>query len=153
VSLIPGIPSKLAAALGGLAWSLATFFVVPLLVFERTSVLDSIKGSAELIKRTWGEQMTMRIGFGAIGVALMLLSVVVITAFVAVAVALPGTHPALTLALILGALVLFFLCVCAIGILVQCLELLYTAVLYSYARTGMLPDEIAPELLPPATLR
>jgi len=150
LSAIPGVPSKLAGMLGGLAWSLATFFVVPLLVFERTNVFDSITRSAELIKRTWGPQITMRVGFGAISLVFTLLSLAVTLLFVAVVAIMPGSHPGITGALIVGAVVACILVLCAISLVIKCLELLYTAVLYSYARTGMLPDEIVPELLPPA---
>jgi hypothetical protein len=53
---LPDAAGQLVAALGGLAWSLATFFVVPFLVFERAGVVDAINASSSLIKRTWGEQ-------------------------------------------------------------------------------------------------
>ncbi|MFH1074426.1 MAG: DUF6159 family protein, partial [Candidatus Firestonebacteria bacterium] len=39
--------------LGGLAWAIGTFFVIPVLVNENIGIIDSIKRSAELIKRTW----------------------------------------------------------------------------------------------------
>jgi hypothetical protein len=153
VSEIPGVAARLVGALGGLAWSLATFFVVPMLVFERTGVVDSITRSAELIKRTWGDQAVMRIGFGAIGVALALIAIVVTGGLIAAGVAVSGTQPHLGLALIVGGMAAFCLGAVVVGLVTQCLELLYSAVLYTYARTGMLPEEIAPELLPPARPR
>lgn len=42
-------------ALFGIAWTLMTFFVVPVIVFERTSVFGMFSRSASTFKETWGE--------------------------------------------------------------------------------------------------
>jgi hypothetical protein len=56
---------KIVIGLIGAAWSIATFFVVPVLVLEDRSVTDSVKRSTELLKRAWGEAAVGTIGLGA----------------------------------------------------------------------------------------
>jgi hypothetical protein len=65
------------------AWSLATFFVVPVLALEDAGVRTALRRSASTIRRTWGESVSAAIaiggafvlvtiaaiGFGAAGVA------------------------------------------------------------------------------------
>jgi hypothetical protein len=50
----------------GLAWAFATFFVVPAIVIDGTSLGDGIRRSASLVKARWGEAVTGFVGFGAI---------------------------------------------------------------------------------------
>jgi hypothetical protein len=50
-----GFVGKIVVALAGAAWSLATFFIVPVLVLEERSVADSFKRSVSIFKTTWGE--------------------------------------------------------------------------------------------------
>jgi hypothetical protein len=56
---------KIVIGLIGAAWSIATFFVVPVLVLEDLSVTDSVRRSTELLKRSWGEAVVGTIGLGA----------------------------------------------------------------------------------------
>ena len=52
------------AGLLGMGWTLASFLVVPILVAERKSPIDALKGSALLLKKTWGEQLVGNFSFG-----------------------------------------------------------------------------------------
>jgi hypothetical protein len=74
---------KIAVALIGVAWNIATYLIVPVLVFEDLGVMESIRRSTELLRKTWGQQIVGGIAFfwfgllftvpgivlGAIGVA------------------------------------------------------------------------------------
>ncbi len=62
---------RIAMALVGAAWSLATFFMVPVLVMERKSLGASFKASWGIFKETWGETV---VGAGGLGIAGFLLS-------------------------------------------------------------------------------
>jgi len=57
---------KIVAGLLGAAWSLATFFIVPVLVFEDLSVGDSFKRSWAVFKKTWGETVVGSAGVGVV---------------------------------------------------------------------------------------
>jgi len=56
----------------GLAWSLITYLIVPVLLFEERGVYDSVYRSEELFKDNWGEQITGDFGFGLLGFFLSL---------------------------------------------------------------------------------
>jgi hypothetical protein len=47
-------------------WSLATFFVIPVIIFEDLDVLDSFKRSADLFRRRWGEEVTSNFSFSVL---------------------------------------------------------------------------------------
>jgi hypothetical protein len=57
---------RLVAGLVGLAWTLATFFVVPILAFENLGPIEALKRSAELFRKNWGEQVVGTFSFGLI---------------------------------------------------------------------------------------
>lgn len=62
------------ASLGGFAWSVATFLVIPVLAAKDIGPVAAIKESAALLKRTWGEQLSLNIGLGfIIGLPMLLL--------------------------------------------------------------------------------
>ena len=47
-------------------WSLATFFIIPVIIFEDLDVLDSFKRSVDLFKRRWGEEVTSNFSFSVL---------------------------------------------------------------------------------------
>src|SRR5699024_8276994 len=49
----------------GLAWTLATFLMVPVLVSRDIGPIDALKESVSLFKRTWGESAIGHVGIGA----------------------------------------------------------------------------------------
>ncbi len=59
-----GFVGNIVAGLAGAAWSLATFFVVPVLVLEDKSIQDSFTQSVSVFKKTWGETMTGGVSLG-----------------------------------------------------------------------------------------
>lgn len=48
----------------GAAWSIATIFVVPILVYEGMGPIDAVKKSIQSVKDTWGENMVKGLGLG-----------------------------------------------------------------------------------------
>lgn len=70
----------------GLAWNLATFLVVPVLVTQGLGPIEALKESASLLKRTWGEQIAGNLGIGAvfwvigIGYTLVAIPIIVLAA-------------------------------------------------------------------------
>lgn len=47
-------------------WNVATFFVIPIILFEDYKIFPSIKRSLELFKKTWGESLTSQFSIGLI---------------------------------------------------------------------------------------
>jgi hypothetical protein len=62
-----GAFGRVAAGIAGIAWSLVTFLVLPVLVLEGIKVGDALKRSGRLFKRTWGENVAAQVGFGLLG--------------------------------------------------------------------------------------
>ncbi|HVL14106.1 MAG TPA: DUF6159 family protein [Gemmata sp.] len=48
----------------GAAWSVMTFFVVPVLVVEKTGPVRAVGRSVSLLRRAWGESLVGRLGIG-----------------------------------------------------------------------------------------
>jgi hypothetical protein len=73
-----GIVGRIVVGLVGLAWSLVTFLVLPILVVERIGVVPAVKRSTELFKHTWGENVVTNGGIGLLGFVASLAGLVVV---------------------------------------------------------------------------
>jgi len=72
---------QIAAALLGGAWSIATYFVVPVLVVERVNPFEAVQRSFAVLRKTWGEALSARFGIGIITfLAILVLGIVPIVA-------------------------------------------------------------------------
>lgn len=87
-----------AAAAAGLAWSLVTFLVLPIIVIEGLPVRTAIGRSKELFKRTWGENVVARVGFGGLGFLLALPAVLLV--FIGAAAGSVGLGIAIVIAVV-----------------------------------------------------
>ena len=128
-----GAIGRIVVGLVGVAWTLATFLVVPVLVARDVGPLDAVKQSVELLKRTWGENIAGNVG---IGLAFGLLTVAVVLAVVALVVgaAFVGGAKLAILVGIVGALAIAF-----VAVLQAALSGIYSAALYRYAVDGQAP--------------
>lgn len=113
---------KIVVGLVGAAWSLATFFVVPILVLEDRSIRDTLTQSASVFKKTWGETVVGGTSLGAAALCawLTLFFVVMLSAYV-IGIGAIGV-------LIAGAILL--------TIFFSALQGVYVASLYRYATEG-----------------
>lgn len=57
---------RLTAGVFGAAWSLACYFVVPVLAAENLGPMEALQRSAQLFGRTWGEELSGGFSFGLI---------------------------------------------------------------------------------------
>ena len=57
---------QIVASVLGMAWSATTFFVVPILVVEKTGPIEAVKRSVSVMGRTWGESLSANFGIGFI---------------------------------------------------------------------------------------
>ncbi|OXM48173.1 hypothetical protein CFP75_22295 [Amycolatopsis alba DSM 44262] len=127
-----GFIGLLVGRLAGAAWNLITYLVLPVMMIEDAGVRHGAKRSAELLKRTWGEQAAGRLGIGLVGV---LLSLAGFAVFLGAGFLLGGT---ITIFVALGiSLVWAFL----VSILCTTLSGIYQTALYRYAADGVVPDE------------
>ena len=116
----------------GVAWTLATFLVVPVLVAENRGPIDALKKSVELLKRTWGENAIGNVGIGFAFGLLMFAAILVSVLLVFVAASVSPR-----LAIIVGLLAI--LAIVMLGIVQSALSGIYSAALYRYATDGAAP--------------
>ena len=121
---------RFAVALVGMAWNLATYLAVPVLVVEGVGPLDAVKRSAGLLKKTWGEQIA---GNFSIGLVFGLVSVLIILA------SIPLIYLAVTLdslVAIIAVVVIMVLLLVFLGLINSTLNGIYVAAVYRYASEG-----------------
>ncbi len=71
-----GSLGKIITGLIGIVWSIATFFVVPVLAYENLGPIDALKRSMQLMREKWGESLGAGFSFGLIQLlAVILLAV------------------------------------------------------------------------------
>ncbi len=71
-----GALGKIITGLIGIAWSVATFFVVPVIAYENLGPIAAFKRSASLMKEKWGESIGASFSFGIIQfLAILLLAI------------------------------------------------------------------------------
>lgn len=129
-----GIVGRWVAGLLGVAFSVASFLVVPVLVAQNVGPIDALKQSAGLLRRTWGENLVGNGGIGALGgvlVMLVLLAGVGLTVFLALQ-QMPTA--ALGVGVMTGVVVLL------LGLIQAALTGIYSAALYRYASEGSAPE-------------
>src|SRR5437762_4854858 len=56
----------------GIAWTLACYFVVPVLAFEDLTPIAAVKRSSKLFRDTWGEKVIGGLSFSLVSLVLML---------------------------------------------------------------------------------
>lgn len=125
-----GFLGRWVIGLIGLAWSLATFLVVPILVNSDVGPVDAVKRSVELLKRTWGENL---IGNAGIGVVFGLLSFAVILLGVLLVIPAIGSHSAAAIGIVIALIVL---AVILLALIQTALQGIYAAAIYRYAEEG-----------------
>ena len=121
---------RIVAGLLGLAWTVATFLVVPVLASEEIGPMEAVKRSVELLKRTWGENL---IGNAGIGVVFGLLSFVLIVVMGALVVGALTTE---SLPLIVAAIAVAVVSLIVLALVQASLQGIYSAALYQYAEEG-----------------
>jgi len=115
------------AGLIGMAWTVASFLVVPVLVSREIGPIDAVKESAHLLKKTWGENV---IGQGGIGLSFMLINALIVAIGVALIFAAAATQSAVVIGIAVALMVIGLL----ISALIQAaLSGIYSAALYRYA--------------------
>jgi hypothetical protein len=139
-----GIVGQIVSVLGGLAWNLATYLVVPILVVEDVGPVDAVKRSASLLKRTWGEQIVGNFSIGMV-FGLLTVAAVLIVGVPVIALA-AATGSALLIVLGIGLVILI---IAAISLVGSTLNGIYTAALYRYAVEG----EVNIEYFPPGLIQ
>jgi hypothetical protein len=131
------VVGQFVSAILGVAWTLLTFFVIPVMIFEERGVFESIKESAVLFRRTWGETVVGQSGitlvFGLVAVAGL------VPVFLAL---LTGNTP-----VIMAVIGLYLVLVVILAIIGSALQGIFNTALYLYAKNGTVPAAFSSELI------
>jgi hypothetical protein len=125
-----GVVGRLVASFFGLAWNIATFLAVPVLVVEGVGPIDAVKRSTQLLRKTWGEQLAGNLGIGAAFGLMFLAGLALFAGALTLAVA---THSVGIIAAVVG---VFVLAAVLTGLVGSALSAIYTAAVYRYATEG-----------------
>ncbi len=128
-----GVFGRILGILGGLAWAVASFLVVPVLAFEDVGPIEALKRSSHLIRTTFGTIARGALRFGVLALGWILLAAAVIV--VGIVVALSGA-PLLGVPIaVLGVIGVF-----VVSMYLAAAGIYMRTILYRYATHKPLPD-------------
>jgi hypothetical protein len=137
ISSRSGAIGKIVIGLVGFAWSVATYFVVPIIAFEQVGPLKAIKRSASVLKSSWGEALISNLGIGLIFFALALLGLIpLVIGFV-----ISGA-----VAIIVGVVIAVVYWIC-IAVLASAVSSVLMTALYRYGTTGKLSEYYSEQVM------
>jgi hypothetical protein len=126
---------RIVIALIGAAWTIATYFIVPVLVVEKLGPFDAVKRSATLMKQTWGESLVSHVGIGAATGLISFLGVLLIGI---ASVALAVTTSSMGMLIAGGVVIVVFLVLAAL--VSSALTTIVLSALYLYAAEKKVPQ-------------
>ncbi len=131
---------QIVIGLIGMAWTAVTYFVVPVIVIEKTGPITAIQRSTSVLKKTWGEALTANFGIGVITFFASLL------AFIPIAL---GIFALLSQNMVLGVIgiVCGVLLLLLISLVSSALHAIIVGALYLYAAEGKVPEQFDDQLL------
>ena len=133
-----GFVGKIVIAILGAVWTIATYFVVPVLVVEDLGPLDAAQRSAEIMKKAWGESLVSNIGIGLV-VTVVTFLVAVPTGLVFLALAVKTASIAVAVVGVLVVLAIFV----ASALIGSALSSITLCALYLFATEGKVPQAFA----------
>jgi Family of unknown function (DUF6159) len=128
-----GFIGALIGRIADTAWAVLTYFVVPVLVFEKVSPGKAVSRSSTILRQTWGESLTGAGGLGLIQVLLLLPAI-------GVGVGAQHTHGGYAVAL--GAIAAVY--ALALTVVFATLGAIFRAGVYSYATSRSVPTAFDP---------
>ena len=132
-----GLMGRLIMRIIGIAWTLACYFVVPVLAFEDLTPIDALKRSSKLFRDTWGEKVIGGFSLSVVSLVLMLpgIGLPMAAAFLA---GINGMMVGLIL------MVLYFL---VLSVFMSAVGGIFNAALYRYACFKQVPPAFSEELI------
>jgi len=132
-----GLIGRIIMRIIGIAWTLACYFVVPVLAFEDLTPIEAVKRSAKLFHDTWGEKVIGGFSLSLVSMMLMLPGI----GFVILASFLGGLN-----GLLLG-LALMFIYFLLLSVFMSAVGGIFNAALYRYACFKQVPPAFSHDLV------
>jgi hypothetical protein len=120
---------RIVAGLLGMAWTVVSYLVVPIIVVERKGPFAALKGSTALLRKTWGEQLIGNFGFG------LLFGLLALPAILLIVLAIISGSAAAAVACVFLAVVYLM----GLSLVQSALQSIFQAAVYLYARDGSEP--------------
>jgi hypothetical protein len=136
-----GFVGRIIAGLSGIAWSIASYLAVPMLVSRNIGPLDAIRESTSLLKRTWGENLIAGASIGLVFKLVFFIVFLFIAFLAGTAFSREETILATGIA-VLGLIVMILL-----GLFQAALQGVFSAALYRYAIDGDDGNGLSSEVL------
>jgi hypothetical protein len=134
---------QIVAGLLGMAWTIVSFLVVPILVVENKGPLAALKDSTALLKKTWGEQLVSNFSFG------MIFFLLAIPAFGVILLGVFAGSKVILITCVVSAVVYLIV----LALVQSALQAIFQTALYLYARDGQVPEGFQAEVLEGALRR
>lgn len=126
-----GIIGKLIIGALGMAFTIASYFAVPVFVYEKLGPWKALKRSVSLFKNTWGEAIVGNLGLGVIFFLLGLIGLMPII----IGVLMMAVWP-----IVIGVVVAVIYWV-VLALVFSAAQSVLVAALYRYATTGKISEE------------
>lgn len=134
-----GFITRIVIGIIGFVWTLACFFVVPLLAAEDLGPIDALRRSAQIFRQTWGEEVVGGFSFGLIFFLLAIPGVILPIAGAQIG------PPALFVGIALAVIYWVLLAVTASAV-----QGIFVAALFRYATSRQIPGAFSGHDLPGA---
>jgi hypothetical protein len=128
-----GVLGKILLGGIGVAFSVATYFVVPVFIYEKLGPWKALKRSVSILKGTWGEAIVGNLGLGVVFFLLGLAGILPIIAGALIG-GLWGGVAGVVIAVVYWIV---------LGLVASAAQSVLVAALYRYATTGKVSEEFA----------
>ena len=108
-----------------MAWGVITFLIVPVVMFDDLGPIAGLKRSGQLLRTSWGENLTAQVGFGLLTIVMAIPGIILIGL---------GSSTGIWALMVLGVLAIMFAAVVAAA-----LNGIFQTALYLYVTTGQTP--------------
>jgi hypothetical protein len=129
---------RILIAILGLAWSLLSAFVIPVMVYKNLGPIDALKESSQTFKKTWGDSLIRYYGLGLMQFVFLLIGIIAII-FLAI---LTAGSPLVWVIMGLGALYII-----AVEVFFITANSVFNTALYVYATKGKAPAGYRDDIL------
>lgn len=123
----------------GLGWRVASFFTIPVIVAEEKGAIDALKRSGQLVKKNWGEALTLEVGLSVLAYPVML----PVFGMIGVSYYVWDISPALGVSLLILAALYTFIT----SLVFSTLDAIAKAALYMFASGDQMPENFNNEIL------
>lgn len=134
-----GLLGRIIVGLVGMAWTLVTFLVLPILVIEGASVKDALTRSAGAFKQTWGENVVGNAGIGIVSTLAVVVGLLIAAAIGAIGLAID------LVALVALAVIALVVWVLVVSVFSAALSGVFQTALYRFAVLGEAPTGFSQE--------